>query len=164
MCDEWNDDVDVENYHCGNCKYFNVKADLDGVESICKRIDHKKVKFAVPWFKSYDCHQSSGIVCSDFKPASWCKYACKIWRGFEHYWKGYVDQWLPYKDIETTVGFTLNGNTEVRYKVKLMDFVNGTMFDGNKLKAIEKEYYNIDRKDVLGYRLVREKIDGVNIT
>ena len=47
---------------CGECKYFNVKASLPGVESTCKRLDHKMVKFAGPWFKSYDCGQIPSLT------------------------------------------------------------------------------------------------------
>ena len=126
---------EVENYHCGHCKYFRIDADRN--ESFCKRIDHKVVKFATPWFKSYDCNQYSGVVCSDFEPAPLYTYACNIWKGFDSYWKNYVKQWLPYENADTYIGFTLNDNTKIRYKVKLLDYVYGTMFEDNKLKAVE---------------------------
>ena len=44
-----------------------------------------------------------------------------------------------------------------------MDFVNGTMMEGNHLKAVEKIYYKPDRKSPYGYSLIREPIDGVEI-
>lgn len=155
---------DVGNYHCGNCKYFNVKADLEGVESTCKRIDHKKVKFYKPWFKSYDCNQHNGIICSDFIPADWCVSAVKEWRGFEEYWENYVEQWLPYRDTNTFVSFFVNGDTETAYRVRLMDFVNGTMIEKGILKAFEKMYYKRDRNpNGFGYKLVHEPINGIAI-
>ena len=50
----------------------------------------------------------------------------------------------------------------MRYGVRLMDFVNGTMMDGDVLKAVEKTYYKQTREG-FGYKLIRETIDGVNI-
>ena len=144
---------DVEHYHCGNCKYFHD----------CKRIDHVTIKFAVPFFKSYDRNQFSGIICADFEPAQWCIYACKTWQGFEYYWPRYVEQWLPYQSTNVLIYFTLHDDTSVRYGVNLMDFVNGTMFDGDLLKAVRKVYYKQTREG-FGYRLIRETINGVKIS
>lgn len=143
---------DVDNYHCGSCKYYNN----------CKRIDHEVIQFARPWFKSYDRNQFSGCICSDFEPAEWCIYACETWLGFEHYWPRYVEQWLPYGDTSKLMYFVLNGDTSIRYGVRLLYFVYGSMFDGNTLKALEKTYYK-KTKDGFGYKLIKEKIDGVMI-
>ena len=117
--------MEVDNYHCGNCRYFRVDADIS--ESLCKRIDHKSVKFYTPWFKAYDCNQGSGVICSDFSPAAWCVHAVKEWNGFDVYWRNYVDQWLGRTD--KTISFFVNGDTSVSYQVPLMDFVYNTMFD-----------------------------------
>lgn len=88
----------------------------------------------------------------------------KEWNGFEEYWANYIEQWLPYRNTEKTISFFVNGDTDIKYMVKLMDFVNGTMFEGNKLKAIEKVYYKQDRNPKgFGYKLVREPVDGVYI-
>ena len=145
-------EYDVENYHCGHCKYYNN----------CKRIDHVTIQFAKPWFKTYDRNQFSGNICSDFEPADHCTHACKTWTGFEDYWPKYVEQWLPYSNTDVLVYFTLNGDASVRYGVKLLDFVYGTMFDGNVLKASVKTYYKKTR-DGFGYKLIKEKINGVTI-
>jgi hypothetical protein len=147
---------EVENYHCGSCKYFKVDADRS--ESTCKRIDHKTIQFSVPWFKSYDCGQFSGIICSDFIPADWCINAVKEWRGFEEYWYNYIKQWLPYSNTNTYISFIINGDKNIRYHVKLMDFVYGTMFDNNKLKAYEKVYYKKNKKSSIGFELIIEPI------
>ena len=145
---------EVEHLYCGDCKFFRVDADRH--ESFCKRIDHKQVRFAIPYFKCYDCNQSAGIICSDFVPATQYKQIVKEWKGFDEYWNNYVDQWLPYGNTDTTVGFTLNGDNKVRYYVKLMDFVNGTMFSqGGMLKWVYKRYYKQDRNPKgFGYTLV----------
>ncbi len=78
-----------ENPHigCGDCKYFRINADRE--ESLCKRIDHKATKFYRPWFKSYDCGQMTGIICSDFTPAERCKYLYEHWTSIEEYCEQY---------------------------------------------------------------------------
>lgn len=143
--------MEVEHYGCQDCRCRGEK---------CKRIDHKTIKFAIPWFKAYDytCH----AICSDFEPAAYMKYANEHWTCFEDYWKGYVEQWLPYQNTNVNVYFTLHGDTSVRYGVPLMDFVNGTMLDNGVLKAVEKMYYKRTNKG-FGYKLVREPINGVKI-
>jgi hypothetical protein len=158
------EEQDVPHLHCGNCKHFSVWADMR--ESFCKRIDHKKIKFAIPWFACYDCGQRAGTICSDFELNEvLCPAIAKEWKGFGDYWTKYVETWLPYHNTDTGIGFTLNGDTSIRYKVKLLDYVYGTMLDENgKLKAYEKVYYKQDRDPKgYGYHLVREPIDGVSI-
>lgn len=147
------DNGDVDNYRHGQCIHFHD----------CKRIDHKIVRFAVPWFKSYDNGQFSGCICSEFEPAEYCVYAKAHWAGFDKEWAAWVDQWLPYKNTNKNIFFTLHGNTDVRYGVKLLDFVFGNMFDGDILKANEKVYYKRDKSNPIGYTLIHEKIDGVKI-
>lgn len=154
----------LPNLSCGDCKYFNGMAELDNVKSTCKRIDHKIIKFAVPWFKSYDCGQYSHCICSDFEPAKWRVDVCKHWTNFEDYWKLYVQEILPYGNTDTTVAFTLHNNTKIRYEVPLLDFVYNHMINGNILNAIEKVYYKIDSDPKgFGYKLIHEKIKGVEI-
>lgn len=152
---------EYDNYCCGDCAHWKV-GDC-GKHLPCKRIDHDTVKFATPWFHSYNGNQHSGCICSDFQPAAWNRSAVMRWPGFEAYWKSYVEYWLPYKNTDTTVSFTLHGDTSVWYRVPLMEFVNGTMIEGNRLKAVEKVYYKKDRNSPYGYALVREAIDGVDI-
>lgn len=148
--------MEVDNYHCGNCKYFRVDADIN--ESICKRIDHKLVKFYTPWFKTYDCNQHSGVICSDFIPASWCVHAVNTWNGFNEYWKYYVEQWLTIAD--KTVSFFINEDTSVSYQVLLNDFLYNTMFDSDgNLKAVTKRYYKRSKKSPIGYELITEKVN-----
>lgn len=136
------------NYHCGNCIYYGTHT------SPCtKRIDHEKIKFATPFFKSYDRNQFSGIVCSDFVP----RYNSDNFN-FQDYWNDYVEVWLPYSNTNILIWFTLNEDISVRYGVKLMDYVYGTMYDSNgNLKAIKKKYYK-KTKDGFGYKLITENI------
>ena len=122
-------------YGCKDCKFFRVDADRN--ESLCKRIDHKTIKFAVPWFKSYDCGQYFHLPCADFIPKH-IEYAdAKEWTNFEDFWDVYVKAWLPYQNEDILVWFCLNDDNSVRYGVPLDRFKDNTMIKDNILMAIK---------------------------
>lgn len=153
------------NLECRSCKFFRINADFDSVDSVCKRIDHKKVRFAEPWFKSYDCGYSH-CICSNFVPANPDHADFDEWTCFDDYWKVYVKAWLPYENENAIVGFTLGSDTSVRYIVPLMSFINGSMIEGSTLNAVERKRYikhRVSEKHPFGYELRREKIRGVDI-
>lgn len=136
---------------CGQCKYFKVNADMEGVESTCKRLDHKHLKFAKPWFKSYDCGQFVGRVCKEFEPADYCVWLKKHWVSYDDYHQDDIigDDAKSY--------FCLDNDFSVRYGVLTKDFVDGTMFDDNgDLKWVEKVYYKRSKSSPIGYELVHE--------
>lgn len=143
-------DEDVDNLHCGDCKYFGF--DSPGHTPCQKRIDHKTVRFSVPWFKSYDCNQHIGVICSEFEPKSVYKSIFQTWRGFDYYWTRYVEQW----NTPRYMSFILDGNKKIRYNVKTEDFVFGNLFVDGKLNAYERVYCVLDRKSPIGWRLVQE--------
>lgn len=145
-------DGEVDNLHCGDCKYF--RHDIPGKSTPCrKRIDHVKIRFATPWFQCYDCNQYSGVICSDFEPSGWYKFLASTWKGFDYYWPRFVEQWQPLR----YVAFILDGNKAVRYHVKLEDFVFGTMFDEDgRLKAYERQFYLKSRASPIGSVLMTE--------
>lgn len=153
--------IEIEPYHCGDCIHW--KLGVGGKHCPCKRLDHDKIKFAVPWFKSYDANQHNGPICSDFYPKPHLKWAVDHWPGFQAYWEQYVKEWLPYGNTNSLISFCLNGDTSIRYRVPLMNFVNGTMIDGNTLKAVERLYYKRTNRSPFGYELIHEPIDGVQI-
>lgn len=159
---------EVSNLRCRDCKYYLVTADQRMTKSRCKRLDHKKIKFAVPWFKFYDC--DFGTICSDFKPNKHFPAIKQEWEelgGFENWWPLWVKQWLPYQNTDKLVYFVLNDNEDVRYGVRLLDYVYGNLFrEDGKFNAVEKEYYvrhKKSEKHPTGYELVHEEIDGVEI-
>lgn len=138
---------------CGDCKYCNPKADMVGIESNCKRLDHKHYQFAIPWFKSYDCGQRSGGICSDFEPNEW-----ELW--LYRHWK------TEFKDIKHSkgsstipryVGLCIDKDQSVRYYVYADDFYNNTFknTDGS-LKWVYKQYYKRSKKSAIGYKLIKE--------
>ena len=109
--------MDVDNLRCNECEFYRVDADRN--ESLCKRIDHKRVKFAVPWFKSYDCDH--GCICSDFKPVEYYPAVYKNWQevgGFKKWWPLWVEQWLPYKntDVLSDTDSTTPFDVDAEYK------------------------------------------------
>ena len=131
----------------GQCKWFKVDADRN--ESTCRRLDHKHIQFAVPWFKSYDCGQTSSCVCRDFQPAEWCRWLHEHWDGFDGYYgedqkfDGYV--WL-----------VVDGNKDLKYAVKEEDFINGDFMDGDMPRWVKKQYYRRSKDTPTGYKLITE--------
>lgn len=141
---------------CMDCTAFNVRADLPGEVSHCKRIDHKLIKFAIPWFKSYDCN---GPICADFAPRHPDYADFRDWTGYEN-WATVAHAVRRYGD---RVWFTINGDTHIRYGVPADLFVHGGMIEGDTLKADRKMYYKQSRKSPIGYELITEEIDGVHV-
>ena len=117
---------------CKNCVYHKGTADMDTIESTCKRLDHKHLQFAVPWFRSYDC---DGRICADFKPSPFYAYCYRLWHD------RYIRFYRP-KDERDTIGLVVDKNTSVRYYVKYQDFFDNTFLneDGG-LKWLYKSYY-----------------------
>lgn len=138
---------------CGDCKFCDPKGDLDGVVSPCKRLDHKKYKFAMPWFKSYDCGQRNGSICGNFEPKEW-----KLW--LARHWKPeYINEYR--KLCHGTIGLVIDGITKIRYYVSALDFFENTFMnkDGT-LKWTKRMYYIKSRSSPIGYELIREFPDG----
>ena len=130
--------------------------DADRTESTCKRLDHKYIKFAFPWFKSYDCGQLSGTVCNDFEPSDTVPW-------LKAHWKGWSDYWEDEDPTKGKIWLILDDDRSVRYAVSRKDFVEGSFLDeeGN-LKWIEKEYYKMSRSSPTGYILVHERNENDN--
>ena len=140
---------------CGQCKYFKV--DADRATSTCKRLDHKHIKFAKPWFKSYDCGQFNSMVCDEFYPRDSCRWLKEHWISWEDYWDGEEP-----KPTET-IPLVLDGDFSVRYKVLKSDFITGNFLDDSgNLKWVEKEYYKRSKSSPIGYKLIHEyRKDGI---
>ena len=145
---------------CGECKYFQCDAERRE-DTTCKRIDHKHIQFSVPWFKSYDCGQYSGITCVDFEPKPLSKWL------YEH-WVSMQDYMDSYKRVEGReyvngyIGLCLDGNQEIIYYVKFSDFFYNTFLDSDgQLKWEFRKYYKKSRKSPIGYTLVTERREDV---
>ena len=138
---------------CGQCKYFKVNADMDNVESTCRRLDHKHLRFAKKIFKAYDCGQRQGNICADFEPnngAVWLKL----------HWDEVKTQIIPYKDNEV-IFLNVDGNTDVRYAVKATEFYNNTFRnEDGSLRWLYRYYYKICRSNSTGYKIIYELPDG----
>lgn len=135
---------------------------MDGVSSACKRIDHKTVKFAKPWFKSYDCGDQHGI-CGAFEPEPLrSPVIAERWCGFEKY----IALKAEAGDLRyplRPVWFCINNDFSIRYGVDYWDFVNGEMIKDGYLMCKKKQYYRISRKSPIGYELMTEDIEPVRI-
>lgn len=138
---------------CGQCKYFKVNADMDNVESTCKRLDHKHLRFAKKLFKSYDCGQWQTNTCSDFEPNPGV-----VW--LNQHWNEIKTQIIPYKENEV-IFLNIDGNTDERYAIKATEFYNNTFHnkDGS-LRWLYKYYCKKSRNKVTGYKIVYELPDG----
>ena len=142
-------DYEPEHYRCRDCKFYHNN---------CKRVDNDKVKFWKPWHQADD-RQSANIVCRDFVLKDYLLYARKNWIDFDTYWSEFVECWLPYKNTNILVYFTVDGD-DAMLGVPLMDFVNGNMYDADgNLKYVERKYYK-RTKDGFGYKLVRESVNN----
>ncbi len=151
-CEEW---CRIE---CGHCKWFKVNADMDGVKSICKRLDHKHLRFAKKIFKSYDCGCFDINTCADFEPDE------KKVPWLYNHWDKVKEQIRPYGEL-TCVGLNVDGNTDVMYCVLGSDFYNNTFInEDGSLKWRYKCYSVPDRKSWSKYRTVYETPDGLKLT
>lgn len=140
---------------CGSCKYHQVDADRRQ-DTTCKRLDHKHIQFAVPWFKSYDCGQRSGITCADFEPEEYCKWLYHHWTSMQDYVESF-ERVEKREYLNGYLGLCLDGNQDIVYYVDRGDFFNNTFLnEDGSLKWHHKHYYKRTNKNAIGYVLVTE--------
>lgn len=154
-----------EMYHlrCRECLYHKCDADCDGVESVCKRIDHKAIRFYSPWFKSYDCG-TYHLICRDFEPHlfRW-PLGREVWRGYDDYralMKEIGESWATGK--MKALWFRLKDDKAV-YEVDTEDFINGTMIQDGYLMCKRKIFCKPSKNEVTGYKWTYESIDCVKL-
>ena len=137
---------------CGQCKYFKVNADMENVESTCKRLDHKHLRFAKKIFKSYDCGQWQTNTCADFEPNNGVLWLVKHWNEVKN-------QIIHYKDNDVIM-LNIDGNADVRYAISAIEFYNNTFINADgSLRWLYKYYYKQCRSSTTGYKLVIEYPD-----
>lgn len=151
MTDEIRDNIG--RITCIDCQYYNANADLDRVESTCKRLDHKRIKFYKPWFMSYHCGEQNTKICRDFIPNGVYKYLKEHWTDF--------NDWIGEISERETVALVLDDDFSVMYCVRYKDFAESTFLDedGN-LEWVEKvscKRRKVSEKNPIGYELVHEK-------
>lgn len=134
---------------CGMCSHFSARADQPGCESTCKRIDHKKIQFYHPWFKSYDCGQFTAIMCRDFCPASTAPKLVEEWVG--------TDEYVGDIPEESRMYVFLNGDKNIAFAISTKEFYEGSFITEDlKLRAYGRMYYKMKRSAPTGYELVKE--------
>lgn len=142
-------------WNCDSCKYCNPWADMQGVKSTCKRLDHKVYNFAKAVFHSYDCGQRHGCICADFEPRESRVWLCNHWN------PEFIKEYVNRISDKATVHLCLNHEWDVRYEVLKKDFVDGSFIAENgDLKWIRKKYYKKSRKNSIGYVYLNEYQDG----
>lgn len=142
-------------WNCDNCKHCNPKADLDGVVSTCKRLDHKRYSFAKAPFASYDCGQRNGFVCGDFEPVEWQKWLA------EHWDSKFLNEHRNRIRDDATVSICIDHDWDVKYQVLAKDFFDGTFInEDGSLKWVRKGYYKRSKTSPIGYVYVYEYTDG----
>ena len=129
-CEEW---CRIE---CGECKWFKVNADMDGVESTCKRLDHKHLRFAKKIFKSYDCGCFDINTCADFEPDE------KKVPWLYNHWNEVKGQIIPYGD-NNVVLLNVDGDTSIRWAVKAIEFYDGTFLNPDGSLRWVYKYYSV---------------------
>lgn len=150
----------IPHLRCQQCEFFDIKADQEGHESKCKRIDHKKVKFFKNPFSSYHCGECH-CPCSDFQPAH-PEYAdFREWVDMEDAWPVFRDAWGY--EIRNYLTFHVNGDYDTDYLVPFDLFYDGGMIEDGILKADYKQTAVRDKVQygVQLYKIKKEKISGV---
>lgn len=163
------DEFQCPDYRCKDCKHFRFVSPKNP-HGCTHRFDHVIMEYAHPWFVNVP--EERGYPCSDFEPDGSYPATLPYWHGFEHWreWKkrqevedyGGEERYNRLKTQNNLVGFELKQEPDVKYYVRLEDYVNGTMWDDNRLKAVQKRYYK-RTKSGFGYKWIREKIDGVEV-
>ena len=158
------DEFECPCYFCKDCAHFKFITPQN-LHGCTHRFDHSKMEFAHLWFNHFP--EENGPACRDFQPNGLYKAALPYWHGFDHYLEWRRRQYI--EDIgeeryairaknkkPPLIGFELKQEPNVRYYVRLEDYINGTMWDGNKLKAVEKGYYKRTKSD-FDYKWIQEK-------
>ena len=142
---------------CINCKYIGEESFGGRPNRPCKRFDHDLIKVWGMYFFCYTHKRQNCAICRDFEPREDCVYANHYYRGFD-VWRKAVDRETDRKHPDMIVTLKQEHDDERRFYVDYDDFVNGTMFDGNRLKAKAVGYTAIDRKSPTGYKAVKESL------
>lgn len=139
--------MEVDHLSCMDCK--NKRS--------CPNLKNTRVSRAKSPFM---CSALSGIPCICFAPVfnvyeDQTKDMAKWIDEFER-------QWMPKQIEKSTVPLVIDGVQEVRYHVRLSDWINCSLFSGNLLKSVYKEYYQRTRS-CSGYKLIKEEIGYVDL-
>lgn len=126
----------------------------------CKREKLGKYEFGKNAFLSI---RTCGGFCKDYIPSPWCKWILKTWVDADHFKEQVKVEDGEYYFEPRFVTYVVNGEKDVWYRVRYDDFYNGNLIrpDG-KFNAYEKVYYK-RVKTGFGYKLITEKVDGVEL-
>lgn len=118
---------------CGECARYKVNADMDGVESSCARLDHKRIRFCKKAFLAYDCGRLSSNICRDFVPSPLSPHLQSIWKDYDSY-----EPFLP-RDEVALEDSSFPG---VIFFVSQSAFADGGFLaDDGSIRWTRKQYY-----------------------
>ena len=152
------------NVGCGDCKHWSslLDAEFGRVEcATCKRIDGQTIKFYRPTFAC--APPSSNFICRDFEPVSYNKCLIKYWKGFDDYFRNYIEHWDVTLKARMDKGvaykaLTVLNDTKKTYHMKLQDFIEGNIWQADgKLNVCKVAYYKKGR-------VVYDSVDGLEIS
>lgn len=138
--------MEVNNLRCSDCKRSKD----------CPNLLNKRISLAKPTFLC----QATCYPCLKFQPTSELYEEETI--DMNIWWQEFERQWLPKPISSSTVALNIDGDTNVLYHVRLSDWIDGTIFDGEKLKVTYKTYYKQTRKHC-GYELVKETSQWIEL-
>ena len=111
---------------------------------------------------------SSPFMCSCV-PTIPCRHFKPVFSVFEEqtmdmsvWFAEFERQWMPKPINSSTISLVIDGNQNVRYQVCMSDWIQGSIFEGSKLKTISKMYYK-RTKEGSGYKVVTEKIGWIDL-
>jgi hypothetical protein len=126
----------------------------------CKREKLGKYEFKKKAFSSI---RACDGFCKDYIPSPWCKRILETWVDAVHFKEQLKAEDGEYCFDSRYVAYVVNGEKDVWYHVRYADFYNGNLIrpDG-KFNAYEKVYYKRVKR-YFGYKLITEKVDGVEL-
>lgn len=136
--------MEVDNLRCSDCRNGRC----------CPNLRNTRVQPA----KAHFCCRADPVPCLKFEPVF--KVYEDQTKDMRSWWTEFEEQWLPKPVSKCTIALVVDGDTTVRYRLHLQDWINGTLFEGNKVRVFEKIYYRRTRTGC-GLRLVTEQIDGI---
>lgn len=133
---------------CGQCAWYRASADREEVPSLCKRLDHKRIRFRRKVFLAYDCGFLSPHICREFKPGPSCPWLSSVWSGYDDY--------APYIS-RGEVALEDSGFPGITFFVPQSDFADGKHLNPDGTIAwTRKQYYK-------GRKLITEFPDGTTV-
>ena len=148
----------VPNYKCKDCAYLKRQ----GTNISCPCFDHNKIEHAAPWFVSSP--EENGFPCNKFEPSSIHVYDLKnYWVNYNTWLSDWIQEWNNSKEFNDCKWFTIGKDRSIRYGMSMLEYINGNIIINGKLNCFQKMYYRRSQSSPIGYELIIERCEPVNI-